>query len=68
MNTIVKNTVKVAAVAAGVWVVKKLELDKKLKEKLEKSKYAQVPINQNDTEIEYDDCGDYDDDDDYIVE
>lgn len=67
MNTIIKNTVRVAAIAAGVWVVKKFELDKKLKDKWEKAKHAQVPVVQD----EEDDDGYYDDnddEDDYIAE
>lgn len=50
MNTIIKNTFKIATVAAGVWVVRKFELDKKVKEKIEKMKYAQVPSCQEDEE------------------
>ncbi len=64
MRNLVKNAVKVAAVAATVWAVKKFELDKKIKDKWEKSKHAQVPANQNDDE----DYGCFDDNDDDCLE
>lgn len=70
MRNLVKNAVKVAAVAATVWAVKKFELDKKLKDKWEKSKYAQVPVVQDEEDDDgyYDDYVDNDDEDDYIAE
>ena len=69
MNTIIKNTVKVAAIAAGVWAVKKFELEKKFKDKWEKSKHAQIPVVQDEEDDGYyDDYDDNDDEDDYIAE
>lgn len=35
MRNLVKNTLKVAAIVAGVWAIKEYEIDKKIKSKWE---------------------------------
>ncbi len=69
MNTIIKNTVRVAAIAAGAWAVKKFELDKKVKDKWEKAKYAQVQANLNDKNFDcFDNDSGFDDSEDDKIE
>ena len=55
MRNLIKSTMEVAAVAAGIWAVEKFGLDKKLKSEWENKKYAQGPVNQSDDEFDYGD-------------